>query len=190
MNISKEQYEEILKKQDKEEIIIYIDTSSFRQFFTKIDNKKTKELIEESLFLESATTKIIMFLLEPISLIIACISTTFIFKWWACLLIPVVVFLWVILKSRASIGKQEIYSSCILLIIGMILSYVYRAKGFWFQSLLISLPLTYFFSKLLYYLSALFAFRLIHRNYKFFDLFYQQHEGAITPMIWTEENKK
>lgn len=190
MNISKEQYEEILKKQDKGEIIIYIDTSSFRQFFTKIDNKKTKELIGDSLFSESSTIKIIMFLLEPISLIIACISIAFVFKWWACLFIPVVVFLWVILKSRASIGKQEIYSPCILLIIGMILSYVYQAKGFWFQNLLISLPLTYFFSKLLYYLSALFAFRLIHRNYKFFDLFYKQPEGAMIPMIWTEEIKK
>ena len=75
MEITKQQYDEILKKQDAGEILLYIDTASFRKFFTEANNKKVKELIGESLNLESFIIKLIMFALEPLSLIITFIAS-------------------------------------------------------------------------------------------------------------------
>jgi len=69
MEITKEQYDEILKKQDAGEILLYIDTASFRKFFTEINNAKVKELIGESLQMESYVIKFIMFVLEPLTLL-------------------------------------------------------------------------------------------------------------------------
>ncbi len=189
MEITKEQYDEILKKQDAGEILLYIDTASFRKFFTEANNKKVKELIGESLNLESFIIKLIMFALEPLSLIITFIASIFLFKWFAILIIPIVFFLWGFLKGQASIGKQKILLPLALLAIGIVIAFSYQEYGLWFKLFIIGLPATYFSSKLLYYLSARFGFMLIHRNYEFFKLFYEKPEGAVIPMIWSEKLK-
>jgi len=189
MDISKEQYNEILKEQENGKLLIYIDTASFRQFFTKINNKKVNDLIGESLYLESFIIKCIMFILEPLSLIATCFSCVFLFKWFAILIIPVIVLSWFFLKGRASIGKQKIFFPLVLLMLSVICAILYHEHSFWVKLFIIGLPSTYFFSRLLYYLSALFGFMLIHRNYSFFKLFYEKPEGAMTPMIWIENLK-
>ncbi len=99
MQITKEQYDEILKKQDAGEILLYIDTASFRKFFTEVNNKKVKELIGESLSTESLVIKFIMFVLEPLSLIITIVASVFLFKWFAILIAPIVFLLWGFLKG-------------------------------------------------------------------------------------------
>ncbi len=189
MEITKEQYDEILKKQEAGEILLYIDTASFRKFFTEINNAKAKELIGESLQIESYAIKFIMFVLEPLTLLTAAVSSVFLFKWFALLIIPVLFLLWGFLKGQASIGKQKIFFSLALLIVGIIAALSYQEYGLWFKLFVIGLPATYFSSKLLYYLSARFGFMLIHRNYKFFKLFYEKPEGAAIPMIWSEKLK-
>lgn len=189
MEVTKEQYDEILKRQDAGEILLYIDTASFRKFFTDINNAKVKELIGESLQMESYVIKFIMFILEPLSLLTTIVASVFLFKWFALLIIPVLVLLWGFLKGQASIGRQKIFFPLVLLVVGIIAALSYQEYGGWFKLLVIGLPATYFSSKLLYYLSARFGFMLIHRNYKFFKLFYEKPEGAAIPMIWSEKSK-
>ncbi len=189
MEITKEQYNEILKKQDAGEILLYIDTAGFRKFFTEVDNKKVRELIGESLSMESLTIKLIMFALEPLSLITTSIASIFLFKWFSILIIPDIILLWGFLKGQASIGKQKIFFPISLLVIGMIIAIIYQEYGIWFKIFVVGLPAIYFSSKLLYYLSARFGFSLIHRNYKFFKLFYEKPEGAMIPMIWSKKLK-
>lgn len=191
MEISREQYDEILKKQDAGEILLYIDTASFRKIFTESNNKKIKELIGESLNMESIIIKSILFVLEPLSLIITIVSVIFLFKWFALLIVPIMILLWFFLKSQASIGEQKIFLPLIFLVAGIISAIFYNleSNNFWFKLFVISLPSTYFFSKLLYYLSAHFAFMLIHRNYDFFKLFYENSESKGVPIIWSQKLK-
>lgn len=190
MEVTKEQYEEILKKQEKGEILLYIDTASFRRFFSEIDNKKVNELIGESLNKESFIIKFIMFVMEPLSLIITFIASFFLFKWFAILIIPIIFFLWGFLKGQASIGKQKILFPFALLAIGIFIAFFYQEYGLWFKLFIIGLPATYFSSKLLYYFSARFGFILIQRNYEFFKLFYEKPEGVGSPILWAEKIKK
>ena len=189
MEVTKEQYDEILKKQDAGEILLYIDTASFRKFFTEIDNAKVRKLIGESLQMESYVIKFIMFVLKPLSLLTTVVASIFLFKWFALLIAPALIILWVFLKGQASIGKQKIFFPLILLIVGIIVAFSYQGYGIWFKLFVIGLPATYFSSKLLYYLSARFGFMLIPRNYEFFKLFYEKPEGTAIPMIWSEKLK-
>lgn len=190
MKISKEQYEKIIKEQNDGKILLYINTAEFRKFFTEINNQKVKKLIGESLETESFFIKLIMFLLEPLSLLITIITSIFLFKWLSIPVIIVMLLIWMFVKTKASAGKQRIFFPSILLIIGIFIAIIYREQGLWFQLFAITLPATFFFTKLIYYLTARFGFMLIHRNYEFFKTFYEKPEGAAIPMIWSEKIKK
>ena len=62
MEVTREKYNEILKKQDSGELLIYIDTAGFRQFFsTKVNDINFERLIGESLKAKRFAVKLIMF---------------------------------------------------------------------------------------------------------------------------------
>jgi len=189
MEITKAQYNEIIHKQEIGDILLYIDTANFRKFFTEANQKQIEQQIGEPLYVECFIIKLIVFLLEPLMLLITVIASIYLLKWFAILLIPALILLWFFLKSMASSGKQSIFFPSVLLVAGAITVCLYGQYGFWFKLLVIGILSIYFFSKLLYYLSARFAFMLIHRNYEFFRLFYEKPEGALMPMIWSKKMK-
>jgi hypothetical protein len=185
MEITREQYKEILEKQAAGEITLYNDPASCRKFFSEADNQKIEEIIGESIQKEKFVINSLL-VLEVLSLLLALIASIFVLKWFALLFVPVLILSFIAIKTSASAGRQSISFPLLFVIVGFLTAFSNPGQGLWFIILVISLPATYFFSKLLYYLSSRFAFMLLHRNYEFFKLVYQKPDSAQIPMVWSE----
>jgi hypothetical protein len=198
MYISKEEYKEILQKQDKEEITLYINTAGFRKLFTLLGDKMDKERfykdIGENLDKQVFFIKSILFFGEPLSVILNLVIAVILFDWYAIIVVPLIILFWSVVKTKASSGKQEITSAIIFLVISFLINIIFPELSFWLRLFIFTLPLIYFFPKLLYYLTAKFTFSLLERNYEFFKLCYDPEfprgqEDLMSPAVWYIEKK-
>ncbi|MCK9439165.1 hypothetical protein M0Q39_03850 [Patescibacteria group bacterium] len=173
-----DQYKEIIEKYNSGEHTIYLDLAGFRSFFTETNSSDIKKNVGNFLKFETFFIRLVMFFLEPLSLVFSIISSIFVFNWFSFLVIPFILFSWFILKGKFSKGRQTIFFSVLLVVIGMLISFYYNNIVFWLKIFIISLSFLWLFTKLVYYLSFYFAFRLIRKNYIFFNFFYSNN------MIW------
>ncbi len=184
--VTEEQYQKIIRDKNNGKILIYIDTASFRKFFTEVDTNKIQKLIGHPLKHESLIIKVILYALEPLSLLASIVSSVFLFKWFSILVIPIIFISWAFLKSHSANGKQSILFPIILIIAIIIIAITISEIGIWYKLFTVCIIASYFFTRLLYYLTAFFTFRLIDKNYYFFKLFYERPNSSILPMIWTK----
>ena len=85
--------------------------------------------------------------------------------------------------GQASSGKQTLTKAFVFLGGGLVAAFVLGDAGTALQAFLILYPLAFVTTRLLYYSTARLAFGLIHRNYKFFSMFFTEPELGI---IWYE----
>ena len=189
LRVSKLQYQEILRLWDNGKIVMFIDTSAFRRFFTDSHVRNTSDLVGKSLVGEMLAIRFLMFLFEPVCVLLMLLVSVMSVGWWSLLILPIALFLWFFLKSQASIGKQRIVDAVLFLFAAIIAATSFADEDIWLQLLIISFPLLYLCTKSLYYLSARFGFNLIRESYFFFSFYYERpydRDSFNIPMIWTE----
>lgn len=198
--ISEEEYKKILEREDKGELLLYINTSGFRRVFTslgsEIDEEKLSKDIEEDLKFRSLIIKIIAFVLEPLFFISASIISVFLFSWYSFAIIPLLLAFLVFVQGKASYKRQEILSPILFLILSIISFFLFPDLSLLLRIFIINVCLMYLLPKLLYYLTARFTHHLLQTNYKFFRLFYDQDFYYETksdynaPKVWYRELKE
>lgn len=164
-------FQEFVKRAEKGEILIGVEPSIARKFFSDTDHSVIKEEIGESLFTERFFVKT-SWLLEFISLLAGIIASIFALKWYASIAIPVMLIASFALGGKASVGRQKIGGAVLLVVICVLLAYFFRDKGTSMILWLVLLPLPYFFARLTYKLATIFLRLLSVRNEKAFNLLY------------------
>jgi len=186
-SISEEKYNDLIIQHENGKLIIFIDTASFRQLFSGPNLKRIEELTDVSLTKESIIIKTIFFTI-PITGLIMSLLIILGFEWWAFLVLPVALIISYIIHTRASVGVQKIQWPIGLFFFVLAFSLVDIDNELLKRLSMIFLALQILLSKLLYFLTAKFAFNLLLNNYKFFALFYYKRIRENNPMrmIWIE----
>ena len=166
-------YQEFVKRVEKDEILIGVEPAVARKFFTDIDHSVIKEKIGESLFVECSFVKT-CWLLEYICLLAGTIASIFALKWFSIIVIPVMLIASFVLGGIASMGRQKIVGVVFIVAICVLLAYYFRGKGIAIIVWLVLLPLPYFFVRLTYKLATTFLRSLSVRNEKAFNLLYDK----------------
>ena len=190
--ISRVQYNKVIEKCKKDELILMIDTASFRQLFC---DKEARNGLENTINvpISSKSTLIrIIFYTLPLFGIAMSIFSILAFKIWAILILPILLIISLVIYSKASAGKQNINGAIIFLIISIISLFYFSDKGIFFRLVLILFPVQIFLSKFLYYHTSKTVFKLIYNNYSFFAIFYEvkYSEQSMIPMIFFETTEK
>jgi len=97
-------HKEIVKREERGEIVIGIDPAVARRFFTSTDHRSVQQEIGEALFIERFFVKA-LFCLGVLSLLAGIVASIFAIKWWSVLGIPMMIVSWFILGGRASMGS-------------------------------------------------------------------------------------
>lgn len=195
-HISRKEYTEILSREESGDLIMYIDTVSFKNFLSKIGTKDCIEIFEEDF---SQERKIIRNfpLFEFLILLISIISSLSLFKWYSILVIIGTIIYWSVVKGKASYGRHEITKPIIFLVLVVIFLFSDYVEISNFGSYIwyLSIPMIYLISKSFYYITAKIVFKILHRNYLFFDFFYNQKSPYYGDLIninflWTKDNNQ
>jgi hypothetical protein len=191
LKITEEKYQEILNQHKNGELVVFIDTASFRQLFTENKVKKINELLGISIAKESLIISLIFYTI-PVFLIMMGVFAILGFHWWSILALPTFLLIWVFVHSKSSIGIQKINGSIIFLVISIFLSIVFfKDVNIFIKLSIIVFAFQIFYSKLLYFLSSKFAFRLLFKHYKFFAFCYEKKlkNNQFVPLVWIDTKK-
>lgn len=164
-------YQELVKRAEKGEILIGVEPAVARKFFTDTNHSIVKEKIGEPLFIERFFVKT-CWLLECTCLLAGIITSIFALKWYSIIAIPVMLIAFFVLGGKASMGKQKVGGAVFLVTICVLLAYYFRGEGTSMIVWLVLLPLPYFFARLTYKLATIFLRCLSVRNEKAFNLLY------------------
>lgn len=166
-------HEEIVRKEEKGEILIGIDPAVARQFFTETNHRDIQEEIGEPLFIERFFVKV-FFYVSWLSLLAGVVVCVLAIKWYCTIAIPLMLVSGFILSGKASMGKQKLFFPFSLVIIASILAYFLKGRGIEVSIRITLLPLPYFFAQLTYKSATIFLRSLSIRNEKAFNLLYQK----------------
>ncbi len=187
-NITQEEYNKIIDLHKNGKIVLYIDNASFRQLFCDNNSKNIVKTTNTSILFQSIIISLLFYII-PIYIIALSIITVYSFSWWSFIVLPLFLYIWFIVHSRASYGKQSIVLSIFIsiLIIAVSIFYIYEINIGIADSLIL-FSILVFNSKLLYFLTSKFAFDLLLKNYKFFAILYETKYNlkSFTAMVWVD----
>lgn len=186
--INEDQYNEIIDKCNKRELVILIDTSSFRQLFCQIKRRrKIEETIDIPISSASILVRLIFYSL-PLFGIAMSIFVILGFRFWAFLVLPLLLAICFYVHSKASYGRQNVDWPTVFLIIGIIAFFLIPGINIFLRLTFVLFPLQILLSKILYFSTARITFKLLFKYYKFFAVFYEMKysDNSIVPMIYTE----
>lgn len=185
MQISEADYRLIMDAHQRGDLVIMIDTASFRQLLVRSDATKFSDLIGEAVHTRIGLIRILTY--AESALPVAAIVLSFVaMRWWGLLVAPIVFVGWSGYKVIASRGVQRITPASLILAIGVLGAALVPGLDMWHRVLFVVLAGTVFMTRFLYVSTASVVFGLIHSNYQFFKHFFMQPEGAIVPLIWTD----
>jgi hypothetical protein len=164
-------HQEFVKRTGSGKVLMVVEPSVARKFFTDRDPSLIKGKIGESIFMERFLVKI-CWSLEFVLLFAGIIASIFALEWYSVVAIPVMLIVFIVLSGEASMGRSKIGDAVFLMAICVLLAYFLRDKGTSMIVWLVILPLPYFFIRLTYKLATTFARLLSVRNEKAFNLLY------------------
>lgn len=162
-------YKELVERAERGEILIGVDTTVARRFFTDTRHSAIEESIGEALFVERFFVKT-CFALSYVCLFAGMVICVFALKWFSLIAIPVTVVVSFVSVASACKGGQKIWGAFLPLIVFALLAYYLRHRGAFTVLWLVLLPLPYFFARMTYYLATMFVRLLVLRNEKAFNL--------------------
>lgn len=185
MTISEAEYHDILERQGKGALLIYIDKSSFRQFFMLPSAQRVGSAIGESLGFQRAVVSLLCYCDPPCALAASCVIVGA-SGWWSLVLVPLHLAFWFTLGSVGSGGPAKIGIPGILLLGGSVVAGGAPDLSWLVRLAIVIVPGSWSIRPAMYYLVSRFAFDLIHRNFEFFRLFYYSPGHLGFPFIWTD----
>jgi len=166
---------------------MYIDVAQFRQLFTVADpillgNKIGADIRGKLYFIK------FLFYSLSLLLLLSILFSILAFSWWSILIGPTVLLFFMIYWQIVCKGPQRIMPATVAFVNITIIGLNFNSDKFWLMTFIISLGIMFFSLRLLYYLTAQFAFSLAHSNLEFFNMFYMKPDGAAIPYLWTSDS--
>lgn len=185
MSVSRHDYEQILRKQSKGALTVFIDVSGWRQFLVASDECELAKLAGRPVRGVLALIQLLSVIDLPMVLLSALLAIPA-FGWWSLAVTPLTLVLGLIYKSKASLGRQRLGLVLAGFIVAVGLALLQPSWSIWIRVYIFIVASAFLSIRLLYVVTARFVFGLIHTSYEFFERFYLQPDGAVFPFIWTD----
>mgnify|MGYP000913083399 CR=1 FL=1 len=164
-------HNELKEKYIKGEILIGIEPSIARQFFTDLDAETVKQNTGEYFAIERLKVKIV-WLLQFAFVLAAIVTSIFAIKWYSLIYIPIIFISWFYYMGRASIGNQSMLYVTLLVLLSFILSFIFKDKEIIFIVWLILTSLPFYFARLTYKLSTIYFRAIVLKNESIFNMYF------------------
>lgn len=161
------EHAEIIREEEEGKLLIGIDPSLARKFYTDMSIKFIESKTGEPPYLETILVYILM-LGSPIALLGACALAVIHFQWWSIAIIPALMLLWIgyhVISSRGTARSGFIT----LVTIAVIAVHIIDPLGLGWTLFLVFAALSLWFSRTLYTASTFFLRGFVIRNYRAFD---------------------
>lgn len=192
MSLTCTEYESLLQRSKRGEIVFFYDAAQCKKFLLRLNWKTFQSDTGKSLRAQCSTIRAIVYVIEPLSLLVSMIASFMWLKWWGLLIAPVLFFLCVFLKSVSSGGRQSIAKPTIVFAAGIAVSICLRNQGVGFVIFMLSLSTLYLAEKMLYALPVLFFSFLTRSCYDLVSLLYERSIDEFNkqigcPIMWHVE---
>jgi hypothetical protein len=163
------EYNEFVKKANNNEILIGIEPSVARKFFSDLDKFTSINLTNKSLSFERFLVKFFL-IAEFLFAFSTCVISILSIKWYSFLYIPLFLIIWMFYRGKASLANQNI-SGVILFTLLMFLASFILFKDKWILfCLCINTSLPFLFARLLYKFSTIFLRNNVINHQKLYDM--------------------
>ena len=192
MSLTRVEYETLLQRSDKGEIVFFYDAAQCKDFLLRLNWRTFQADTGKSLRAQCSTIRAIVYAIEPLSLLVSMIASFVWLKWWGLLIAPAVFFLWGFLKSVSSGGRQSIAKPILVFAAGIAASIWFRNQGVGFVIFILGLSTLYLAEKMLYALPVLFFSFLTRSCYELVGLLYERpmddfNKQIGCPIMWHVE---
>jgi len=192
MPLTRQEYNDLIARNDAEEICFMFDPTQCKDFLLKLDNAEALSKTGKSLRFELRVVRTIVHFLEPVSLLVAIVAGFVWLKWWGLLMAPSVCIFWIMIKSMSSSGRQGIIVPFITFSLGVVLMVVFREQGPACITFILALSLLYLSEKMLYALPVVFFSFLVRSNYELVNVVYDKpvddfNREMDIPLMWHVE---
>lgn len=166
-------HDELNEKCKDGEILIGVEPSIARKFFTDSDAEIVKQNTGEYFAIERVKVKII-WLLQFATVLAAIVTSIFAINWYSFIYIPIILISWFFYMGRASIGNQSMLYVTLLILLSLILSFVFRDREIILIIWLILTSLPFYFARLTYKLSIKYLRAIVLKNESIFNLYFDK----------------
>lgn len=116
------------------------------------------------------------------------------FGWWAIVISPLILISGFFYMGRASIGRQNLVGVSIFLVLAIIDTFSQTSWSLPIKALIISVAITFFLMRYLFFFTTRFVFSLVYSSYQFFSYFYLKPADKVGDVvlhfIWTDPEYK
>jgi hypothetical protein len=166
-------YQEVVNKASKGELLIGVEPALARRFFTDSDPQVLQREFGSSFSKERLLVRIV-WLLEYPSLFAGLIASIFAFHWYSIIAILLMVVIAFMYGAKSSGGFQQIGGVLYFFIICLFLAYYFKNSGIAISIWFLLLPLPYLSAKLTYKLSTVLLRGLSLSNERLFNFLYDK----------------
>lgn len=185
MAATREQWTEVIKLQKLGVWILHANVAIFRKLLCSGSPTKISSLAGRNVrlalglikFLSAAPT---LFFLISSALAIGA------FRWWALLVIPATGILVFGYLGYASSGHQSLMPVSLLFAGTVVAGAILGQARLWLAGFVVAVGAALLLSRLLYFVTSRFVFRLCEESYSFFNEFYLEPPGAENSVLWAE----
>lgn len=170
-------FKEFSRKAKEGSISIGVDPADARKLFTETDAKSTYVKFGETF---SATRLFAQFLFVSSYLVVffSVVISVYIFHWFSLVAIPLIVVVDIYLIGKASVGNHSLTFPVILLIISVVVVLFSKNQTQLFNIWIISLPVPFLFSTLMYSFVSNSLRAILIKNEKVYNMF-SSHNAII-----------
>jgi len=162
-------YAEIVSKAQKGELLIGIEPAVARKFFMDTNTKGLE--IGQPMSVKISLINTIL-ILDWLFMLFTDIVSIIAFKWWSIAIIPVILIAHMFYQSKASMGKQRLWGITSFCLVCFYVAYSLYFNGIMTMLFFILLPLSFLFTRLMYFLSCTFLRSLSLKSENLFNMLY------------------
>lgn len=152
------------------QIIVGVDRVFARKLYTDVAISTIEKATGEAPYVE----KIVVwfaFLASPVAILSSVILAVFAFRWWALLIVPAALLIWMSNASTSARGDSSIWFLTFFLIVAVIINFINLLPIVWMSGFITVFVFALWCHRFLYYSSTFFFRAFILRNQRAFETF-------------------
>lgn len=161
-----EEHQELVRREEQGHVLIGVERTVARKFFTDTSHRKVQAEIGESLRLDRFIVKT-SFVLGYVLVLLGLVASVWAFKWWAALVVPITIVLWGGYLAGSSRGNAGVGFGLVALI-GAGAAYFLAPLSVPVKICLLLVAGALFFARFTYTSSTFLLRALVLRNHRAF----------------------
>jgi hypothetical protein len=161
-----EEHSQIVREESDGNLLIGIDRSFARKFYTDVPNRVVEEQTGETPYVAKFIV-LVCLIASPLCFLAAAVLSVIYFAWWSILIIPVAAVLWLLYSGASSAGTTRIIGISIFAVAAIALQ-VFHPISWSFTPFLLVLSLALWLNRFMYVAATFFLRAFVIRNHRAF----------------------